>query len=209
MPALPTPSRVARLPDLLGVGVRRVRVLRMSAARYIDPLDAPAWRLALRVLAAWLLACVVLAALSASAHGADVAGPPSPTDPVGPAADAPPDVARAVGGAVGGAAISLGVPEAVASLLAILIPILIREWFARQDRLAARALVAEAQRRRQAAVDRGDEDEAKRIAVEAKVTARAMGAESALAAIVRRNTKALDRSKINGAQPGAARGGAS
>ena len=205
MPALPSPSRVARLPALLGVGVRRVRVLRMSAARYIDPLDAPAWRLALRVLAAWLLACVVLAALSASAHGADVAGPPSPTDPVGPAADAPPDVARAVGGA----AISLGVPEAVASLLAILIPILIREWFARQDRLAARALVAETQRRRQAAVDRGDEDEAKRIAVEAKVTARAMGAEGALAAVVRRNTKALDRSKVNGAAPGPARGGAS
>ena len=171
----------------------------------VDPLDAPAWRLALRVVILWALASIPLALLAAAAHGADVAGPPSPTDPVGPAADAPPDVARAVGGA----AISLGVPEAVASLLAILIPILIREWFARQDRLAARALVAETQRRRQAAVDRGDEDEAKRIAIEAKVTARAMGAEGALAAVVRRNTKALDRSKVNGAQPGPARGGAS
>ena len=32
MPLLPSPLRRARLPDLLGVGVRGVRVLRMSAS---------------------------------------------------------------------------------------------------------------------------------------------------------------------------------
>ena len=132
---------------------------------------------ALVLMLAWLAVAITVGTLSV-ALGQDAAAPVA-ADPV---ADA-----------VAQGAAANGIPPWAASLLLLLIPIL-RAWWL--DRQAARALVLGTQRRRQAAIDRGDEDEARRIAAEAASDADAIGAGGALARAVRRDTTALDRNKI-------------